>query len=236
LSRYDVIIGMRWREDKGARINYKNNKITIRHKRKSITIKATLEPSNTISLQRLVRDLKHRTPIFAVLLHGGEPGRHLDVNSIGVGAEVDRSGVQQLLAEYEDVFPKNLPAGLPPERSREFHIELEEGAKPHRSGMYRLSESDLAELQSQIAGLTQKGFIQPSSSPWGSSVIFAAKKDGGWRLCIDYRALNQATIKNAYPLPRIDISSTNYGMPSTLPRSTFAPGTTKAGWTPHQDL
>jgi len=70
--------------------------------------------------------------------------------------------------------------------------------------MYRVSESELAELKSQIAGLIQKGFIQPSSSPWGSSVLFAAKKDGGWRLCIDYRALNKATIKNAYPLPRID--------------------------------
>jgi len=137
LSRYDIIIGMLWREDKGARINYKNNKITIKHRRKSITIKPTLESSNTISRQRLVRDLKHRTPIFAVLLHGGEPGSHLDVNSIGFGAEADPSGVQQLLAEYEDVFPKVLPAGLPPERSREFHIELEEGAKPHRSGMFR---------------------------------------------------------------------------------------------------
>jgi len=70
--------------------------------------------------------------------------------------------------------------------------------------MYRLFESELAELKSQIAGLIQKGFIQSSSSPWGSSVIFAAKKDGGWRLCIDYRALNKATIKNAYPLPRKD--------------------------------
>jgi len=139
-----------------------------------------------------------------VLLQGGEPCSHLDVTSIGVGAEADPSGVQQLLAEYEVVFPKNLPAGLPPERSRKFHIELKEGVKPHRSGMYRLSESELAELKSEIAGLIRKGFIQPSSSPWGSSVIFAAKKDGCWRLCIDYRALNKATIKNAYPLPRID--------------------------------
>jgi len=70
--------------------------------------------------------------------------------------------------------------------------------------MYRLSESELAELKSHIAGLIQKGFTQPSSSSWGSSVIFAATKDGGWRLCIDYRALNKDTIKNGYPLPRID--------------------------------
>ena len=101
-------------------------------------------------------------------------------------------------------MPKDLPAGLPPERSQEFHIELEEGAKPHRSGIYRLSESELVELKSQISGLIQKGFIQPSSSPWGSSVLFAAKKDVGWRLCIDYPALNKATIKNAYPFLGID--------------------------------
>ena len=127
LSRYDVIIGMRWREEKGARINYKINKITNKHKRKFITIKAILKSSSTISRQRLACDLKNRTAIFAVFLHGGQPGSHLDVNSIGVGAEADRSGVQQLRAEYDVVLPKDLPAGLPPERSREAHIELEEG-------------------------------------------------------------------------------------------------------------
>jgi len=137
-------------------------------------------------------------------IHGGDAGNHIDINSIDSDGQQNSSRVQELLAEYADVFPKDLPAGLPPKRSREFHIELEEGAKPHRSGMSRLSESELAELKSQISGLTQKGFIQPSSSPWGSSVLFAAKKDSGWRLCIDDRALNEATIKNAYPLPRID--------------------------------
>jgi len=85
---------MRWREDKGARINYENRKITIKHERKSITIKATREASNTISRQRLVRDLNHRTPLFAVFLHGREPESHLDVNYIGVEAEADPSKVQ----------------------------------------------------------------------------------------------------------------------------------------------
>jgi len=204
LSSYDVMIGMRWREDKGARINYKNNTITINRKGKSITIKATLETSNNLSRQRLVRELKHRTRIFAVFVHGAGSGSHVDVNPIGVGAEADPSGVQHLLFEYEDVFPTDVIAGLPPERSRELHIELEEGAMPHRSGMYRLSESELAELKSQIAGLIKKGFIHPSLSPWGCSFIFSGNKDGGWRLCIDYRALNKAAIKNANALPRID--------------------------------
>jgi len=204
LNRYDVIIGMRWREDKGALINYKNNKITIKHKRKSITIKATQEPSNTISRQRLAQDLKQRSPVFALFLHGSDAGNHIDINSIDLDGQPNSSRVQELLAEYADVLPKDLPAGLPPERSQEFHIELEEGAKPHRSGIYRLSESELVELKSQISGLIQKGFIQPRSSPWGPSVLFAAKKDGGWQLCIDYRALNKDTIKNAYPVPRID--------------------------------
>jgi len=106
-----------------------------------MTIKATLKQRNTVSRLRLVRNLKHQTPVFSEFLLCGEPGNHVDVNYIGVGAEADPSSFHQLLSEYEDVLPKHLPAGLPRERSRAFHIELEEGAKPHRRGMYRLSES-----------------------------------------------------------------------------------------------
>eukprot|EP00170_Pyropia_yezoensis_P001257 contig_5590_g1261 len=89
-------------------------------------------------------------------------------------------------------------------KAHNFSIKLAEDAQPRRSGIYRLAETGLEQLKSQLADLIRKGFIQPSSSPYGSSVVFAAKKDGSWPLCIDYRALNRLTVKNAYPLPRID--------------------------------
>jgi hypothetical protein len=69
--------------------------------------------------------------------------------------------------------------------------------------LYRMATPQLAELKEHIAKLLAKGFICPTSSPWGAPVIFVLKKDGTQRLCLDYRALNEITIKNKYPLPRI---------------------------------
>ena len=205
LAAYDVILGKRWREDKNARVNYKNNKISFRHHRRLITIGATLErPENVISRQRLAKDIKQRVPTFAIFLDTLTPSGTLNLCTISVDRGDHPQEIKQLLEEYKDVFPDDLPPGLPPERLHPFRIELADGAKPHKSGIYRLSESELEELKRQLKGLIDKGFIRPSSSPWGAAVLFAAKKDGGWRLCIDYRALNKATVKNAYPLPRID--------------------------------
>ncbi|KAK1867157.1 hypothetical protein I4F81_009666 [Pyropia yezoensis] len=205
LSAYDVILGKKWRDDKGAKINNKKNKISFKFNHKNISITASLKkPEGLISRQRLARDLIQRTPVFAIYLQSEDPSSSFDINSIIMGEAEDQNEVQQILKEYADVFPAELPDGLPPERSHKFSIKLTDDAEPRRSGIYRLSEWELDELKTQLATLIRKGFIQPSASPWGSSVLFAAKKDGGWRMCIDYRALNKATIKNAYPLPRID--------------------------------
>ena len=94
--------------------------------------------------------------------------------------------------------------GLPPEREVEFTIELEPGASPISKAPYRMAPVELAELKKQIEELLEKGFIRPSVSPWGAPVLFVKKKDGSLRLCIDYHQLNKVTIKNKYPLPRID--------------------------------
>ncbi|GKC22762.1 putative reverse transcriptase domain-containing protein [Tanacetum coccineum] len=101
------------------------------------------------------------------------------------------------------VFPDDL-SGLPPIREIEFRIELIPGAMPAAKSPYRLAPSELEELLGQLKELQDKGFIQPSSAPWGASVLFVKKKDGSFRMCIDYRELNKLTIKNRYPLPRID--------------------------------
>ncbi|GJU34546.1 putative reverse transcriptase domain-containing protein [Tanacetum coccineum] len=100
-------------------------------------------------------------------------------------------------------FPEDLP-GLPPPRQVEFQIDLVPGAAPVARAPYRLAPSEMKELLVQLQELLEKGFIHPSSSPWGAPVLFVKKKDGSFRMCIDYRELNKLTIKNRYPLPRID--------------------------------
>ncbi|KAK1653337.1 hypothetical protein QYE76_071142 [Lolium multiflorum] len=104
--------------------------------------------------------------------------------------------------EFQDVFPKELP-GMPPDREIEFTIDLIPGTAPIAQPPYKMGPKELVELKAQIDELEQKGFIQESVSPWGTPVIFVDKRDGGRRMCGDYRNLNNVTIKNKYPLPRI---------------------------------
>jgi hypothetical protein len=109
-----------------------------------------------------------------------------------------------VVREFLDVFPADLP-GMPPERAIEFKIELQPGTAPISKAPYKMSREELAELKIQMKDLLDKGFIRPSSSPWGCPALFVSKKDKGLHLCVDYRPLNAVTIKNKYPLPRIDI-------------------------------
>jgi hypothetical protein len=105
--------------------------------------------------------------------------------------------------KFPEVFPEELP-GMPPDRDIEFVIELKPSIAPIYKTPYRMATPELAELKEHIKKFLEKGFIHPSSSPWGAPVIFFPKKDGTQKLCVDYRALNEVTIKNKYPLPRID--------------------------------
>ncbi|GKF75416.1 hypothetical protein Tco_0224860, partial [Tanacetum coccineum] len=88
-----------------------------------------------------------------------------------------------IVQDFPEVFPEDLPVARAP---------------------YRLAPSEMNELSEQLQELSNKGFIRPSSSPWGAPVLFVKKKDGSFRMCIDYRELNKLTVKNRYPLPRID--------------------------------
>ena len=107
------------------------------------------------------------------------------------------------VCEYPDVFLTNY-SGLSPQRKVEFGIECVPGTNPISKTPYRMASSELKELKEQLQDLLDKGFIRPSISPWGASVLFVKKKDGSMRMCIDYRELNKVLIKNRYPLPRID--------------------------------
>ncbi|GJU07644.1 putative reverse transcriptase domain-containing protein [Tanacetum coccineum] len=127
---------------------------------------------------------------------------------ITVKENKDKSNEKQLedvptVRDFPEVFPEDLP-GLPPTRQVEFQIDLVPGAAPVARAPYRLAPSEMEELSTQLQELSDKGFIRPSSSPWGAPVLFVKKKDGSFRMCIDYRELNKLTVKNRYPLPRID--------------------------------
>jgi hypothetical protein len=124
---------------------------------------------------------------------------HANVNQLDAS-----QGFEVLVVnEFPDVFPEDLP-GIPPNRDIEFVIELKPGSAPIYKTPFRMTTPELAELKEHIKELLGKGFFCPSSSPWGAPVIFVPRKDGTQRLCVDYHALNEVTIKNKYPLPRID--------------------------------
>jgi hypothetical protein len=105
--------------------------------------------------------------------------------------------------EFPDVFPEDLP-GMPPDRDIEFVIELNPGTTPIYKTPFRMRTPELPKLKEHIKGLLEKGFIHPSSSLWGAPMIFVPNKDGTRRMCVDYHALSEVSIKNKYPLPRID--------------------------------
>ncbi|GJV91920.1 putative reverse transcriptase domain-containing protein [Tanacetum coccineum] len=108
-----------------------------------------------------------------------------------------------IVREFPEVFPEDMP-GLPPARQVEFQIDLVPGAAPITRAPYQLAPAELQELSTQLQEQSDRGFIRPSSSPWGALVLFVKKKDWSFRMCIDYRELNKLIVKNRYPLPRID--------------------------------
>jgi hypothetical protein len=116
------------------------------------------------------------------------------------GTSLDEIGI---VREYPDVFPEELP-GMPPNCDIKFMIELLPGTPPISKRPYRMHVNELVELKKQIAELQSKDFIRPSSSLWGAPMLFMEKKDGTQRMCVDYHSLNEVTIKNKYPLPRIE--------------------------------
>nr|GEX24850.1 putative reverse transcriptase domain-containing protein [Tanacetum cinerariifolium] len=138
-----------------------------------------------------------------LIIHGDEqPGK---CDTIEHHFKVEDKSEKKRLKDVPIVqnFPEDL-LGLPPTRPVEFQIDLVPGAAPVARAPYRLAPSEMKELSEQLKGIANKGFIRPSSSPWGAPVLFFKKKDGSFWMCIDYQELNKLTENNRYPLPRID--------------------------------
>eukprot|EP00171_Calliarthron_tuberculosum_P000963 IDg963t1 len=202
LISYDIILGKTWLTEINPIINWKTNQMRISQRGQIIALDAEdcehKDSHLTCMLtskqfERLAK--KKKSSLFHVLLKPLTKKRLIDDKS---------SEIKNILEKYKDVFPETLPPGLPPERNIEMKIDLEPGSKPKIGPIYKLSVLELAEMKKQIEEALSKGFIRPSVSPWGSPVLFAKKKDGALRMCIDYRALNKQTIRNQVPLPRID--------------------------------
>ena len=183
---------MNWLASNHARILCDQNSVEIRTPTgEMITVqgdKAT-KPTKFISAMRAASYLRKQGVVYMISVIINTKGKELkDI---------------PVVSEYPDIFPEELP-GLLPNREVEFIIHLMPETAPIAKAPYRLAPTEMLELKKQLDELLEKGFIRPSSSPWGAPILFVKKKDGSIRMCIDYRELNKVTIKNRYPLPRID--------------------------------
>src|SRR5690606_9534601 len=152
---------------------------------------------NLISISQIKRCINSDMQVFCCLI------RQVDEDIKEVIPKSDPQ-VQELIQEFKEVFPRDLPKVLPPSRSVDHHIDIIPGSIPPSKPTYSLSQHEMKELKKQLDDLLLHGFIRPSKSPYGAPILFVKKKEGDLRMCIDYRALNKQTIKNTYPLPRID--------------------------------
>ncbi|GJR14248.1 putative reverse transcriptase domain-containing protein [Tanacetum coccineum] len=200
MGSFDLIIGMDWLakyhavivcDDKLVRVPFRDKTLIFHGDGSNNGHESRL---NIISCTKTQKYLLEGCPIFLA--------------QVTMKKAEDKSKEKQLeevpiVQDFPEVFPKDL-SGIPLTRQVEFQIDLIPGAAPVARAPYRLAPSEMKELSDQLKELSNKGFIRPSSSPWGAPVLFVKKKDGSFRMCIDYRELNKLTVKNRYPLPRID--------------------------------
>jgi hypothetical protein len=191
LESFDVILGMDWLFQYRAVIScfWKTVSLQAPSGREVIFQGSALKYSLSLLCKLFPNRWMRKSGVLLAMVDGREVA--LRVENILV------------VCHYPDVFPDELP-GVPPERDTVFEIKLVPGTQPIFRTPYRMAPVEQVELKKQLDDLLAKGFIRPSKSPWAFPVLFVEKKDGTKRLCVDYRALNQVTIKNKYPLPRID--------------------------------
>ena len=194
LGSYDIVIGMDWLAAHKAKMDcYYKTLECVSEEGKRINLQGIRKPVSVrqISALQMRKYCRKGCPLYAVQVLKTTEGANTSPED------------HPILREYRDVFPEEIP-GLPPRRDIDFSIELAPGAVPVSRTPYRMSTLELVELKLQLKEMLDKGYIRPSVSSWVTSVLFVKKKDGRLRLCIDFRQLNKVTVKNKYPLPRID--------------------------------
>ncbi|GJS46857.1 putative reverse transcriptase domain-containing protein [Tanacetum coccineum] len=192
LGTFDVIIGMDWLVKHDVVIVCGEKVFRIPYENKTLIV----EGDKGGSRLKVILCIKARKYV--------EKGCHLFLAHVmKKKSKEKRLEDVPVIRDFPEVFLEELP-GLPPLRQVEFRIDLVSGAALVARAPYRLVPSKMKELSVQLQELLEKGFIRPSSSPWGAPVLFVKKKDRSFRMCTDYRELNKLTVKNRYPLPRID--------------------------------
>ncbi|GJW98847.1 putative reverse transcriptase domain-containing protein [Tanacetum coccineum] len=192
LGSFDVVIGMDWLSKYHARIICDEKVVHIPIDGETLIIRGD-QSKTRLSLISCIKTERYISRGYQVFI----------AQVMEKKSDEKRLEDIPVVREFLEVFPEDLP-GLPLVRQVEFQIDLIPGAAPVARAPYRLAPSEMQELSNQLQELADRGFIRPSTSPWGAPVLFVKKKDGSFRMCIDYRELNKLTVKNRYPLPRID--------------------------------
>ncbi|CAI5484512.1 unnamed protein product [Closterium sp. Yama58-4] len=194
----DFILGRDFLKRFNPEIDWVNSKVCIYNNGKRIALRSWTDtgdiPETTLArFERTVNE--SNTGYLALVMAAAEEEKP--------SSELP-AAVKEVLEQYKDIMPDDLPAGVPPARTHEHEIVEEPGAKPVSRAPYRLSPTELTDMKKQIEYLLDRQLIRPSTSPYGAPVLFTPKPDDSLRMCINYRALNKQTVKNKYPIPRID--------------------------------
>jgi hypothetical protein len=216
LGDYDIVLGLRWLRKHNPHIDWKSGEMILTEAETQHQIQLHTEVEDQkendaaeespklelITGKQLAKLARQGHQIFAAEVRCLRDA--VTVNSLMAENQPINEIEAEIRREFSELFREELPLEMPPDRGVEHHIELVEGAQPQSRGIYRVSYAEQQELKRQLQELTDQGFIRPSQSPWGAPVLFVPKKNGKLRMCVDYRALNKLTVKNSYPIPRIE--------------------------------
>ncbi|MCO5552553.1 hypothetical protein L7F22_006066 [Adiantum nelumboides] len=205
LKHEDVILGAPWFDRLAASIKFPERRISFKFREKNMYIDAQ-ESGNTIPLvhtHAFDKSIKSSISVYMIFVKDSLS----DVNKTQVNESGSKEDLElsKFLNQFQDVFIDDIPGELPPKRGDDDHaIELIPGSSPPNKPPYRVSQAQQEEIMRQVNELVEKGMVRPSSSPFCSPVLLVHKKDGTYRMCVDYRALNKITIKNRFPVPCIE--------------------------------
>ncbi|MCO5610310.1 hypothetical protein L7F22_064546 [Adiantum nelumboides] len=200
LEGCDVLLGIPWYHKNSAVVDYRARKATLTtEKGRSIVLDIKLKGESVpiVSASAISKLMKTSLFVYSIFVKEVSDEDRTNMSTLDTKR-------QDFLHAHADCFSEGLPGQLPHVRPEDHTIDLIPGSTPPNRPPYRVSRAQNEEIMNQVRDLSEKGLIQPSTSPFCSLVLLVLKKDGSWRMCIDYRALNKITIKNRFPIPRID--------------------------------